>query len=125
MCHDRKLFENYVLNKSSERPIETAGGMVRAEGVGTVRLNFITLAGMQKEVILEQVYHLLELSVNLLSSNRIGQKGYYIDGLAQTLRNRLNGEELCASVETSTCIQIQTAELAVQAFAASTRKKEP
>jgi hypothetical protein len=125
MCHNRKLFENYVPNESSERPIETAGGMARAEGFGTVRLTFITSAGMEREVRLEQVYHLPELSVNLLSANQIGQKGFYIDGLTHTLRNRLNGEELCAFVETSSHMRILTAEAPVQAFAASTRKQEP
>jgi hypothetical protein len=62
MCHSRKLFESYVPNESSERPIETAGGMVRAEGFGTARLNLITSAGMQKEVILNDVYYLPEAS---------------------------------------------------------------
>ena len=85
MCHDRKLFENYIPNESSERPIETAGGMTWAEGVGVVRLTFIMSTGMEREVRLEKVYHLPELSVNLLSANRIGQKGFYIDGLTHTL----------------------------------------
>jgi hypothetical protein len=124
MCHSRKLFESYVPNESSERAIETAGGMVRAEGFGTVRLNLITSAGMQKEVVLNDVYYLPELPVNLFSSNRIRQKGYYIDGLAQTLRNRLNREELCAFDETGTFIQIKTAKPAVQIFTASSRRQE-
>lgn len=125
MCHNRKLFENYVPNESSERPIETARGMAQAEGFGTVRLTFITSTGTEREVRLEQVYHLPELLVNLLSANRIRQKGFYIDGLTHTLQNRLNGEELCAFVETSSHIRILTAEVPVQAFAASTRKQEP
>ena len=79
---------------------------------------------MEREVRLEKVYHLLELSVNLLSANRIGQKGFYIDGLTHTLRNRLNGEELGAFVETSSHMRILTAEVPVQAFAASTRQQE-
>jgi hypothetical protein len=65
------------------------------------------------------------LPVNLFSSNRIRQKGYYIDGLAQTLRNRLNREELCAFDETGTFIQIKTTKPAVQIFTAITRKQEP
>jgi hypothetical protein len=69
-------------------PIDTAAGPTRADGIGAVRLKFITSTGIEKEVRLDQVYHLPELSVNLLSANRIGQKGFYIDGLTHTIRKR-------------------------------------
>lgn len=77
---------------------------------------------MEKEVRLEQVYHLPELSVNLLLANRIGQKGFYIDGLTHTIRKRSNRDELCAFVETSSHMRILTKETQAQAFAASTQK---
>lgn len=125
MCNDRTLFENYIQNSSSEMPIDTAAGPTRAEGIGAVRLKLITSAGIEKEVRLEQVYHLPELSVNLLSANRIGQKGFYIDGLTHTIRKRTNGDELCAFVETSSHMRILTKETQVQAFAASTQKPKP
>jgi hypothetical protein len=125
MCNDRTLFEDYIPNSSSEMPIDTAAGPTRADGISAVRLKLITSTGMEKEVRLEQVYHLPELSVNLLSANRIGQKGFYIDGITHTIRKRPTGEELCAFVETSSFMRILTAEARDQAFAASTQKPKP
>jgi hypothetical protein len=101
-------------------PINTAAGPTRADGIGAVRLKLITSTGMEKEVRLEQVYHLPELLVNLLLANRIGQKGFYINGLTHTIRKRLTGEELCAFIETSSSMRIITAEAQDHAFAAST-----
>jgi hypothetical protein len=125
MCNDQTLFEDYIPNSSSETPIDTAVGLTRADGISAVRLKLITSIGMEKEVRLEQVYHLLELLVNLLLANRIGQKGFYIDGLTHTIRKRLTGEELCAFMETNLFMRILTAEARDQAFTASTQKPKP
>jgi hypothetical protein len=125
MCNDQTLFENYIPNSSLEMPIDTAAGPTRAEGISTIRLKLITSTGMEKEVRLEQVYHLLELSVNLLLANRIRQKGFYINGLTHTIRKQPTGEELCAFVETSSHMRILMAKARVQAFATSTKKLKP
>jgi hypothetical protein len=122
MCNDRTLFEDYILNSSLEMPIDIVAGPTRADGISAVRLKLITSTGMEKEVRLEQVYHLLELLVNLLLANQIRQKGFYINGLTYTIRKRLTGEELYAFMETSSFMRILTAEARDQAFTTSTQK---
>lgn len=125
MCYDRELFDNYVINSSSKKPIETAGSMMRAKEMGSIRLTFVRSNGVQQEVMLEQVYHLANLNVNLLSANRIRKRGYYIDRLTQTTRNKTSREELCAYVTTNSHMIILTAEPTLQAYTANTKSDNP
>jgi hypothetical protein len=92
MCNDRTLFENYIPNSSSEMPIDTAAGPTRAEVIGAVRLKLITSTGMEKEVRLEQVYHLPELSVSHAFKEKEALKpiiGLSINGIGHSFQRML------------------------------------
>ena len=89
-CYDQSLFESMeTLQRLPE--VMTAGGVVSASGVGTVRLR---LPGTGNDLVLTDVLYMPSFPVNLFSGVILYTSGGTICGKTSTLRNRLN-EAIC------------------------------
>ena len=95
MCNDRTLFDEYKENTNPENTITTAGSNTRAEGYGTVTITALQTDNSTIVLKLENVFHMPNLTVNLLSGPTIMEKGLYIDGLTQTIRYEYDKSEIC------------------------------
>jgi len=83
MCNDRTLFDEYKENTNPKNTIITASSNTRAKGYSTVTITAIQSNNSTIVLKLENVFHMLSLAVNLLSSPTIMEKGLYINGLTQ------------------------------------------
>ena len=84
-CCDRSLFESMdTLQRLPE--VMTAGGVVLASGVGTVRLRLPS----GSDLVLTDVLYMPDFPVNLFSGVILYTLGGTICGKTSTLRNRLN-----------------------------------
>jgi len=125
MCNDRNLFEDYIINPSKELSITTAGSNTRAEGKGSVILDVIKRDKGITRVRLENVLHMPNLAVNLISGPQLTQKGVYIDGRTRTIRFESNRSEICSFQALDTHMKILTSPISRTANALLAELNDP
>ena len=95
LCHDQALFQTYT--KSGTLPMfNTANGMTRAIGYGSVTIEVEHPDGTTFPLKLKDVYHLPSLPINILSGTVIEKYGFYLCCDTHTIRSKSTKEELIA-----------------------------
>jgi hypothetical protein len=82
------MFDEYQVNTNPAKTIATASGDTRAEGYRTVRITAIQTDNTTMVIVLQHVFHMLSLGVNLLSRPTMKKKGFYINSLTNTIRHK-------------------------------------
>jgi hypothetical protein len=108
MCNDRNMFDEYRVNTNPAKTIATASGDTRAEGYGTVRITAIQTDNTTMVIVLQHVFHMPSLGVNLLSGPTMKKKGFYIDGLTNTIRHEEDQSEICKFQSLDSAMRICT-----------------